>query len=53
MGTFSVVDNAPVVKKTLPLSQSVAAVIAQDFSFQSAMKAFVFTLSLRMMWPGM
>src|SRR6476620_7346680 len=50
MGTLSVVDHAPLVKDELPLRQRVAGVIAQDFRLESAMKAFVFTLVLRMMW---
>src|SRR6266849_5838950 len=50
MGTLSVVDDSPLIKEELPLSQASTVLIAQDLGFKSAMKAFVFTLSLGMMW---
>ena len=50
MGTLSVVDHPPLVKDELPLRQGVAELVAQDFRLDSAMKAFVFTLGLRMVW---
>lgn len=49
MGTLSVVDEAPLIKVMLPLPQGGAVLVAQDFSCQSAMKAFVFALGLGMM----
>src|SRR6266545_2724761 len=50
MRTLSVIDDAPLIKIELPLSQASTVLITQDFSLEGAMKAFVFTLSLGMMW---
>jgi hypothetical protein len=40
MGTLPVVDDVPVIKVELPLSQTFTVLIAQDISFEAAMKAF-------------
>ena len=53
MRALSVVNHPPLIKVELPISQGGAVSAPQDLSFEGAVEAFIFTLGLRMMRPGM